>query len=470
MSNSPDQELLAADDTAITPPNDPVLTALHDAEAHYLEERALAYEQSLELLQARSRLAHLADQNRSIAEELKEQRGELVRERRRTQRQRERAAQLLAGLRDVHRALFDGNVFSLILKACLTLTGATRGVYVIARDGDLRVRAAVDVDGYPQSPPSDFLRALAGRALADGQSVVCHAPDQLPAAPERPGEQFRNCIAAPVVLLHDLNGIIIVADKLHGDFDEEDVETLLSVGDNAAVAVQNRQLQHELQTAYLSVVGVLADAVEAKDPYTHGHCALVARYARLTAQRLAADDRLRGLACYGGLLHDIGKIGVSDGVLNKPGRLLPEEMDLMRSHVRVGRDLLARVPVLDSVADVVLHHHERYDGGGYPDGLKGDDISLAARIVGVADAYCAMISKRSYKEALSGAEARAELLRVRGTQFDPAVVDAFLAVLDSPEADLCDDPDPCGPPPGFDPDEFRHLLPSWKALGEGTKA
>src|SRR4030095_11402518 len=109
-------------------------------------------------------------------------------------------------------------------------------------------------------------------------------------------------------------------------------------------------------------------------------------------------DAERGLVCYGGLLHDVGKIGVSDGVLNKPGRLMPEEWELMRSHVRVGRDLLGHVPALEQVADVVLHHHERYDGGGYPDGLKGEEIPLTSRIVCVADAYCAMIAKRSYKE------------------------------------------------------------------------
>jgi len=471
MSNSTDKELLVAEESAIVPPDDAVLSAIHDAEAHYLEQRALAHDQFLELQEARVRLARLADQNRRLAEDAEQQREQRDREHRRAQRQRERAEQLLSALRDVHRALFDGNVFALILKACITLSGATRGVYLTTRGNDLRVRAAVDVDGYPQSPPSEFLRALAEKALADGETVVCHSPDQMPASPDegRPGERFHNCIVAPVVLLKDLNGVVIVADKLNGDFDDDDVETLVSVGDNAAVAVQNRQLQFELQQAYLAVVGVLADAVEAKDPYTRGHCAMVARYARLTAQRLAEDEKLRGLACYGGLLHDVGKIGVSDGVLNKPGRLLPEEMELMKSHVRVGRDLLARVPVLDSVADVVLHHHERYDGAGYPDGLKGDEISLAARIVAVVDAYCAMISKRSYKEAVSEAEARAEVLRCRGTQFDPAVVDAFLAVLDSPEADECDGPDPCGPPPGFDPDEFRHLLPSWKKHGEGAK-
>jgi HD-GYP domain-containing protein (c-di-GMP phosphodiesterase class II) len=135
----------------------------------------------------------------------------------------------------------------------------------------------------------------------------------------------------------------------------------------------------------------------------------------------------------------VGKIGVSDGVLNKPGPLLPEEMELMRAHVRVGHDLLSNVPVLQAVADVVLHHHERYDGTGYPDGLRGDEIPMASRIVAVVDAYCAMITRRSYKEAYTEAHARDEVRRCAGTQFDPRIVDVFLSVIETPAAEDGDD-------------------------------
>ncbi|HTE20536.1 MAG TPA: HD domain-containing phosphohydrolase, partial [Armatimonadota bacterium] len=144
------------------------------------------------------------------------------------------------------------------------------------------------------------------------------------------------------------------------------------------------------------------------------------------------------------------KIAVSDGVLNKPGPLLPEERELVRSHVRVGHDLIDNVPALGTVADVVLHHHEWYDGTGYPDGLKGEDIPIGSRIVCAVDSYCAIVTKRSYKPAYSPEQARAELIRCSGGQFDPQVVQAFLAVLDTPEAE---DPDDlgakCGILPGF---------------------
>lgn len=370
-------------------------------------------------------------------------------------RQKERATQLSSCLKDIHRALFNGNIYDLILRACLTITGATRGVYVTAKlDSDrLRVRAAIDVDGYPQSPPSDFIVELCRRALAERDTIVCKDEADLATLPEpaREGERFRNCIVAPVVLLKNFDGIIIAADKMVGEFNAEDVETLLSVGDQAAVAVENVQLQRELQSAYLSTVSMLADAVEAKDPYTSGHCEMVSRYARLTAEELGLTEQERSVVCYAALLHDVGKIGVSDGVLNKPGPLLPEERELVRSHVRVGHDLICRVPALERIATAVLHHHEWFDGSGYPDGLKGEGIPVASRVVCVVDAFCAMITKRSYKDAYTAERAREELSRCSGTQFDPEVVQAFLRVLERPgSADQDDDYDAeCGVLPGF---------------------
>jgi putative nucleotidyltransferase with HDIG domain len=255
-----------------------------------------------------------------------------------------------------------------------------------------------------------------------------------------------------VVLLANLDGVVLAADKMDGEFDERDIEALLSVGDQAAVAVKNRHLERALQTAYVHTVTMLADAVEAKDPYTHGHCEMASRYARLVAARLDLTEHDRALVCYGALLHDVGKIGVSDGVLNKPGPLLPEEVELMRAHVRVGYDLLRNVPALQEVADVVLRHHERFDGQGYPDGIRGEEIPMPSRIVAVVDAYCAMITRRSYKDAYPDADARAELRRCSGTQFDPQVVEAFLEVLDTPESVDADDDNfsECGLLPGFE--------------------
>ncbi|HEU4456582.1 MAG TPA: HD domain-containing phosphohydrolase [Longimicrobium sp.] len=366
------------------------------------------------------------------------------------ERQGARAEALRDALKEIHRSLFTGNVYEMILRSCLTITGAARGVYVTRRvaDGRLRVRAAVGMEngagGEVNAEPSPFIHALCDRVLEGNEPLVCNdgAGDGAPGLPAAgPGERFRNYAASPVVLMRNLDGILVVADKAVGRFDPEDVETLLSVGDQAAVAVENRHLEKALQSAYVATVSLLADAVEAKDPYTHGHCEMASRFARLVAERLQLPADERAVVCYAALLHDVGKIGVSDGVLHKPGPLLPEEVQLMRAHVRVGHDLLSGVPALRAIADVVLHHHERYDGAGYPDGLRGEEIPVAARIVAAVDAYCAMITRRVYKEAFSEEEARGELVRCSGTQFDPVVVEALLAVLDTPEAADADDDD-----------------------------
>lgn len=383
---------------------------------------------------------------------------EIAREMERTlaERHRQRAERLGRLVKQMHRSLFSGHIPDLILKACLNLTGAKRGLYVTTRgpNKQLIVKAAVGIDGYPNRPPSPFIAALCRKVLSDNDAFVCNDADvncHVAATPVEPDEHFRNFIVAPAVLMKQLDGIIIAADKEQGDFDEEDVDSLVSVGDQASVALDNARLNKELQSAYLATVSVLADAVQAKDPYTQGHCEMVSRLARLTADQLGLDGTEKDIVCYSALLHDVGKIGVSDGVLNKPGPLLPEERELVRSHVRVGHDLLNNVEALRSVALVVLHHHEWYDGTGYPDQLRGEEIPMAARIVAVVDAYCAMITRRSYKDAYSVEDAATELQRCAGTQFDPKVVEAFLAIHLSPEARDWDDDDnaECGLLPGF---------------------
>jgi putative nucleotidyltransferase with HDIG domain len=383
-----------------------------------------------------------ADQLRT---ELGASRAELADERSAAECERERAARLAEAIREMHRSLFNGNVYELILRACITITAATRGLYITTRGPDkrLRVRAAVEIDGHPGARPSEFIEALCRRVLESRDSLVCNSESDLEGLPQPSGpeESFHNFAAAPVVVLDGLDGVVLVADKLSGDFDKQDVETLISVGQDARVALENDRLRLQLQDAYLSTITALADAVEAKDPYTHGHCERVASYARQIASAMGLPEREQRVAYYGGLLHDVGKIGVSDGVLNKPGALLPEERELVRSHVRVGYDIVRKVPVLEAVADAVLFHHEWYDGTGYPDGLKGDNIPLAARIVSVADAFGAMIDKRSYKEAYGPDQARDELVRCAGSQFDPQVVETFVDLLDSGDGGLDDEPE-----------------------------
>lgn len=431
--------------------DDPVLAHLNEAAAAYRRQTD-AQDARFERVDAARRQAE--QRARELGAELAEARRRLEAQAAAAECYRTRSENLRELLKEVHRGLFTGNVYELILRACLTLTGGTRGLYISWRTSDdaLRVRATEGLPLPDGGEPTPRIRALCERVMAENRVLVC-GEEEMGDLPDAAGEaeEFRNCVVAPVVLLRNVDGIVIAADKAGGDFDESDVETLLSVGDQAAVAVENRLLHRQIQRAYLSTVTVLADAVEAKDPYTHGHCEMTCRHARLIARRMELSAFDQSVVCYAALLHDVGKIGVSDGVLNKPGPLLPEERDLMRAHVRIGHDLLRGVPGMEEVAEVILHHHEWYDGNGYPSRLQGEQIPIGARVVAAVDAYSAMVTRRSYKEAYTDEHARSELRRFSGTQFDPQVVEAFLAVLDLPEAQDLDDDDfaECGVLPGL---------------------
>ena len=189
------------------------------------------------------------------------------------------------------------------------------------------------------------------------------------------------------------------------------------------------ELSEYRERAQGAIIALLANCVEQQDPYTRDHGEQVSQYARLAAERLALSEVEMHVAICAALLHDVGKVGVRQNVLNKPGPLLPEERAHVETHVRIGYNMLSEIPALEHVAEAVLYHHERFDGSGYPEGLAGEQIPVASRIVAVVDSYCAMLDRRSYKEAYSVARARAELLRCSGTQFDPVIVRAVLAAI-----------------------------------------
>jgi HD-GYP domain-containing protein (c-di-GMP phosphodiesterase class II) len=177
----------------------------------------------------------------------------------------------------------------------------------------------------------------------------------------------------------------------------------------------------------------LVDAIEAKDYYTVGHVHRVGSMAFEVAKKLGLSPAQQREVVLASQMHDVGKIWTPESILLKPAALDENEAAVMREHTWRGGEMAARVPALSGVSAAVRAHHEHYDGRGYPDGLSGDDIPLAARICAVADAYDAMTSTRPYREALPHDAAISELRRVRGTQLDPVCVDAFLAAFDSQE-------------------------------------
>ena len=206
-------------------------------------------------------------------------------------------------------------------------------------------------------------------------------------------------------------------------------------------AVELVRLQRNLETLvfektreneelFLHVVESLADAIDAKDNYTKGHSGRVAQYAKEIAQRYGYDEKQQELIFMMGLLHDVGKIGVPDEVINKPGRLTDEEFNRIKEHPVIGHKILSNIRKMPELADGARCHHERYDGNGYPEGISGENIPEKARIIAVADAYDAMTSNRSYRGVLPQEKVRAEIEKGKGSQFDPRFADIMLEMID----------------------------------------
>jgi len=194
-------------------------------------------------------------------------------------------------------------------------------------------------------------------------------------------------------------------------------------------ALMVAQLQHknrELADAYRDTITAVVNTLEARDPYTRGHTGRVTTIAKAIAAGMGLSEEELFIIEIGALLHDVGKIGVTDAILKKPGPLDSEEYEEIREHPEKGRHILSNIAYLEKVIPCVLHHHERYDGSGYPQHLAGADIPLPGRIISVADAFDAMTSDRPYRRGMQFARAVAELRRGAGKQFDPKVVRAFL--------------------------------------------
>jgi putative nucleotidyltransferase with HDIG domain len=208
-------------------------------------------------------------------------------------------------------------------------------------------------------------------------------------------------------------------------------QRLLNLYQQEKVVTQDlAEANERLRRTSLSFATALVATLDARDQYTAGHSAAVAIYARDIAERMGLPEEKQELVHLCGLVHDIGKIGLPPGLLEKPGALTPDERRQMEEHSAIGERILSNVEGYAEIATIVRHHHERWDGAGYPDRLAGEEIPLISRILGVADAYDAMTSHRPYRAALPGAEARRRLRESAGSQFDPDIVDAFYAVLD----------------------------------------
>jgi diguanylate cyclase (GGDEF)-like protein len=269
-----------------------------------------------------------------------------------------------------------------------------------------------------------------GRAVRERRTVV--VPDT-----ERDPDYFasettqavRSELVAPIWVGSELWGAIDVQETAAEAFDEADARLIETVADQLGAALRSATLYEQLERAYIGTAEALSAALDARDPHTALHARSIVALAEAVGRRLGlGGDDLRDLR-YGAALHDIGKIAVPEAILNKPGPLTEDERAAVERHVVVGEQILAPVELLAGVRPLVRHGHEHWDGGGYPDGLAGEAIPLGARVILACDAFDAMTSDRPYRDAMPESEARAELRRFAGSQFDPSVVEALVRAL-----------------------------------------
>jgi len=301
-------------------------------------------------------------------------------------------------------------------------------------DGSLRVVAGA---GPLAEASDDFLAMVQpvevgvnGRVARTGEAAMVNDTrldsDYLDRNPRTdPGSE----LSLPIRVAGSVWGVMNLEQVEQDAFASEDLLLAHIVAGQVGSAIYRCQLVDELEGAFITTLGVLADAVELQDAYTADHANEVADLAVAVGERMGIGgpelDRLR----YGALLHDVGKIGVPGELLRKTGPLTPEEREQMDTHTAIGARMLERIPFLAPIAPMVRSAHERVDGGGYPDGLRGEEIPRGAMIIATCDAYHAMTSDRSYRQAMPKEAAIRELHSSAGTQFDPEVVSALVAEL-----------------------------------------
>ncbi len=250
-------------------------------------------------------------------------------------------------------------------------------------------------------------------------------------ADKKSGFTTRNMVCVPIIRNQQLLGVMQAINKKDGEFKQKDLDVLIALSNQVAVSIENAMLYKELKDTFYEVVFALAEAIEKRDPYTGGHTKRVMEYSILIANQMGLDKDFIEKLKLSAILHDVGKIGVPDRVLLKQDKLDDEEYKIIKGHPKVGADILRKVKKLKEIIAGVELHHERFDGKGYPYGLKGKEIPLSARIIAVADTYDAMTTTRPYRKGLSKDAAIEEIVKNKGKQFDPEIVDAFVEAMEN---------------------------------------
>ena len=323
-----------------------------------------------------------------------------------------------------------------VLDAVLDATRGERAAILLRAEGPSLALVPLAVrmrDGRTAVDAPPVSHTVVHEVLEEGVSVF--SPDALADARYETGEsvvvqQIRAVMCAPLRTTGAILGAVYVDSHVAGVFDDVALELLAAIGNQAGLALHRARLLNDLDRLFLDVTRAIAATIDAKDGYTHRHSERVAAYAGRIARELALDDHACTSVELAALLHDLGKIGVPDAILNKPGELTKEEYDAVRQHPVHGARILAHIQGT-RIADLlpgIRHHHERWDGTGYPDALAGEAIPLAGRIIAVADFLDALGSNRTYQVALPMDEVVQRAQSRAGTWFDPRVVVAVAAL------------------------------------------
>lgn len=344
----------------------------------------------------------------------------------------------------------EQELLNFVLKAALERVGAERGsIMVTTDDGQfLEVSASIGIPEEDTKTIVSIGQGISGRVAAQRVPLLVTDLTSNPEVKEYSRHLKANSfVSVPLERRHSANrrqkinsgqmpdvlAVLNVTEKASGDpFTESDLKLLSIMANHASAALENARLIEDIETAHLSTLQSMALILEAKDPYTHGHSARVRNYSVMAARKLGmAQEDVRTLSL-GAALHDLGKIGVKDAILNSVKALTNDEWDSIKLHPVIGYDVLEPVDFLTPEhLSLVRSHHERLDGSGYPDGLAGSDLSEMVRIIGVADTYDAMSSNRAYRQEMDPAKIAAELRRCGGDLLEPQVANMFVELIES---------------------------------------
>ncbi|MFH1282105.1 MAG: HD domain-containing phosphohydrolase [bacterium] len=249
-------------------------------------------------------------------------------------------------------------------------------------------------------------------------------------ADQQTGFVTKSILAVPLKLDTHTIGVVEAINKKSGEeFTNKDMRMLMTFSTTTAMAIQKARLYGDLNDLFMGTLRAIADAIEAKDPYTRGHSERIRRYSLMIGERMGLTETEKKDLSLAALLHDVGKIGVPEGILIKKEALSIDELNTIRRHPSMGADMLSSIRQLKSALPGIRHHQERFDGQGYPSGLSGEDIPLFGRIIAVVDTFDSMITDRPYRKKTSIENIISELKKYSGTQFDPDCVDAFIQEL-----------------------------------------